>query len=133
MDVRVVLQGAVFAALTLFGFWYGWQVTGVLEGGQTMAFMVLSLTQIVQAFNMRSEHSLFKIGVFTNHKLNWAALLSVVLVCLVLFTPVGIAFGMVTLPAWLYLCGLGLILVPLVVMELAKAVGLVKKRHGKKQ
>ena len=56
-----------------------------------------------------------------------------VLVCLVLFTPVGIAFGMVALPAWLYLCGLGLILVPLVVMELAKAVGLVKKRHGKKQ
>ena len=58
---------------------------------------------------------------------------AVALVCLVLFTPVGIAFGMVTLPAWLYLCGLGLILVPLVVMELAKAVGLVKKRHGKKQ
>ena len=98
-----------------------------------MAFFVLSLTQIVQAFNMRSQRSLFAMGPLTNHKLNWAALASVLLVCLVLFTPVGIAFGMVTLPAWLYLCGLGLILVPLVVMELAKAVGLVKKRHGKKQ
>ena len=123
----------MFAILTLIGFLLGERYGGSLEAGQTMAFMVLSLTQIVQAFNMRSEHSLFKIGVFTNHKLNWAALLSVVLVCLVLLTPVGIAFGMVTLPAWLYLCGLGLILVPLVVMELAKAVGLVKKRHGKKQ
>ena len=133
LGIQVVLQGCMFAILTLIGFVLGERYGGSLEAGQTMAFMVLSLTQIVQAFNMRSEHSLFKIGVFTNHKLNWAALLSVVLVCLVLFTPVGIAFGMVTLPAWLYLCGLGLILVPLVVMELAKAVGLVKKRHGKKQ
>ena len=133
LGIQVVLQGCMFAVLTLIGFLLGERYGGSLEAGQTMAFMVLSLTQIVQAFNMRSEHSLFKIGVFTNHKLNWAALLSVVLVCLVLFTPVGIAFGMVTLPAWLYLCGLGLILVPLVVMELAKAVGLVKKRHGKKQ
>ena len=133
LGIQVVLQGCMFAVLTLIGFLLGERYGGSLEAGQTMAFMVLSLTQIVQAFNMRSEHSLFKIGVFTNHKLNWAALLSVVLVCLVLFTPVGIAFGMVSLPAWLYLCGLGLILVPLVVMELAKAVGLVKKRHGKKQ
>ena len=133
LGIQVVLQGCMFAVLTLIGFLLGERYGGSLEAGQTMAFMVLSLTQIVQAFNMRSEHSLFKIGVFTNHKLNWAALLSVVLVGLVLFTPVGIAFGMVTLPAWLYLCGLGLILVPLVVMELAKAVGLVKKRHGKKQ
>ena len=132
LGIQVVLQGCMFAILTLIGFLLGERYGGSLEAGQTMAFMVLSLTQIVQAFNMRSEHSLFKIGVFTNHKLNWAALLSVVLVCLVLFTPVGIAFGMVTLPAWLYLCGLGLILVPLVVMELAKAMGLVKKRHGKK-
>ena len=133
LGIQVVLQGCMFAVLTLIGFLLGERYGGSLEAGQTMAFMVLSLTQIVQAFNMRSEHSLFKIGVFTNHKLNWAALLSVVLVCLVLFTPVGIAFGMVSLPAWLYFCGLGLILVPLVVMELAKAVGLVKKRHGKKQ
>ena len=60
----------MFAILTLIGFLLGERYGGSLEAGQTMAFMVLSLTQIVQAFNMRSEHSLFKIGVFTNHKLN---------------------------------------------------------------
>ena len=89
LGIQVVLQGCMFAILTLIGFLLGERYGGSLEAGQTMAFMVLSLTQIVQAFNMRSEHSLFKIGVFTNHKLNWAALLSVVLVCLVLFTPGG--------------------------------------------
>ncbi len=131
LGVQVVLQGCMFAVLTLIAFVLGERWGGSLEAGQTMAFMVLALTQIVQAFNMRSEHSLFAIGPFSNRKLNGAALLSLALVCLVLFTPVGIAFGMVILPGWLYLAGLGLILVPLVVMELAKAVGLVKKRHGK--
>ena len=126
LGLRVVLQGIMFAILTLIGFVVGENVTGTLAGGQTMAFMVLSLSQIAQAYNMRSEHSLFKIGPFSNHKLNWAALASVVLVCLVLFTPVGIAFGLVTLPWKLYLLGLGLILVPVLIMELSKVCGLIK-------
>lgn len=126
LGFRVVLQGIMFAALTLIGFKVGENVTGTLEGGQTLAFMVLALSQVVQAFNMRSEHSLFKIGPFKNHKLNWAALSSTLLVALVLFTPLKTAFGLVTLPAKLYLLGVGLILVPLLAMELSKAFGLVK-------
>ena len=59
---------------------------------------------------------------------NLAALISIALVALVLFTPVGIAFGMVTLPAHMYLIALGLILVPLAVMEIAKLVGAIRKK-----
>ena len=127
LGVRVVLQGIMFAVLTLIGFKLGENMTGTLEGAQTMAFMVLAFSQIVQAYNMRSEHSLFKIGVFKNRTLNWAVLASILMVVLVLFTPVRIAFGLVMLPAKLYLIGLGLILVPLVVMELSKALGLIKR------
>ena len=129
LGVQVVLQGCMFALLTLIAFVLGERYGGSLEAGQTMAFLVLSLTQIVQAFNMRSQHSLFGIGPFTNHKLNWAALASLLLVCLVLFTPVGVAFQLVLLPGWLYAAALGLILTPLVVMEIAKAIGLVRHRH----
>ena len=129
LGIRIALQGVMFAILSLIGFVVGEKVTGTLEGGQTLTFMVLSLCQIVQAFNMRSGHSLFKIGFFSNHKLNWAALVSLVLVAVVLFTPVGIAFGLVILPWELYLLGLGLILVPLVVMELSKALRLIKPHH----
>ena len=78
---------------------------------------------------MRSERSLFKIGVFKNKTLNMAALVSTALVALVLFTPVGIAFNVVTLPRQFYLIGLGLIFVPLVVMELSKLLGLIKHHH----
>lgn len=129
LGIRVVLQGLMFAVLTLVGFAVGENVTGSLAGGQTLAFMVLALSQVIQAYNMRSEHSLFKIGPFSNHKLNWACLVSLLLVALVLFTPVRIAFGLVILPGKLYLLGLGLILIPVIVMELSKACGLIKNHH----
>ena len=47
--------------------------------GRTMAFAVLSLSQVAHAFNMRSEHSIFHIGVFKNRKLVIAALACIAL------------------------------------------------------
>ncbi len=131
MGVRVVLQGALFAALTLFGFWYGRQATGALEGGRTMAFLILSTAQVIHAFNMRSDRSLFKIGPFGNRKLNVAALISAGLIALVAFVPpLATAFGLILLPPILYLTALGLAFVPLVVLELAKAAGWIRRREG---
>ena len=128
LGIRVFLQGLMFALLTLIGFKIGENSFGI-EGGQTMAFMILSLSQIVQSFNMRSEKSLFKIGPFTNKKLNQSALISIGLTLLVLFTPIASAFGLILLSPKLYLISLGLILVPIVVMELSKALGLIKHKH----
>lgn len=127
--LRIVLQGIMFGVLSLIAFWLGDRVTGTEAGGQTTAFTVLALSQVVQAYNMRSEHSLFKIGAFSNRNLNKAAITSVVLVALVLFTPLKIAFGLITLPVELYLEVLVLILIPLAVMEFSKAFGLI--RHHK--
>ena len=126
--IQTLLQGVMFGILSLIAFRVGETRTGLLEGGQTLAFMVLALSQVVQAYNMRSAHSLFHIGLFSNHKLNWAALSSIILVAVVLFTPLAGIFGLVHLPLELYLIGLGLILTPFVVMELSKAVGLIRKK-----
>ena len=126
LGLRIVLQGVMIGILALAGFYLGEKMTGQLAGGQTLAFMVLALSQVVQSFNMRSEHSLFRIGPFTNSKLNGAAAVSVVLMCLVLFTPVSRIFGLITLPGNVYLIGLGLTFVPLVVMEFSKAFGLTR-------
>lgn len=126
--LRTVLQGVMFGILSLIAFRIGESMTGRLAGGQTMTFMVLSLSQVIQAYNMRSEHSLFKIGVFSNHKLNWAALVSILLVVAVLFTPVAVAFGLIILPWKSYLLGLCLVFVPVLVMEISKAFGLIKHR-----
>ena len=147
MGVRVVLQGFMFGLLTLIAFVCGINASGIsfaqmidgallleanehiLRNGQTMAFIVLALSQVVQAYNMRTEHSLFKIGIFTNKTLNRAALVSVSLVALVVFTPLREIFQLNALNASQYLICLGLILVPFVVMELAKLFGLIKSKH----
>ena len=125
--IRIVLQGMMFGALALLAFWIGERASGSLAGGRTMAFIVMALSQVLQSFNMRSEHSLFKIGFFSNRNLNWAALLSLLLVALVLFTPLSVAFGLIILPGHLYLLALGLILIPLVIMEVSKACGLIRQ------
>ncbi len=128
LGLRIVLQGMMFAALALIAFRLGENVTGLLEGGQTMAFIVLALSQTIQSYNVRSDRSLFKIGPFTNKNLNLASLVSVVLMALVLFTPLRIAFGLVILPKKLYLISLGMIFIPTVLTEIAKATGLIKHR-----
>ena len=127
--VRTVLQGVMFGSLSLIAYWLGKTVTGLEAGGQTLAFMVLAMSQVVQAFNMRSEHSLFKIGPFTNKTLNKAALISTGLMVLVMFTPLSGIFGLMTLSPWLYLAGVGLFMAPLAVMEFSKAFGLIKHQH----
>lgn len=129
LGMRIVLQGFMFGILSLIAFKLGESSTGLLAGGQTMAFMVLALSQVIQAFNMRSDRSLFKIGLFGNRTLNLSALVSILMVALVLFTPVRIVFGLVLLPIKLYLLGLVLILVPMVIMEVSKACGLIKHQH----
>ncbi len=134
LGIRVVLMGAMFAGLSLFAFILGYAIltpagADALTAGRTMAFFVLSVSQVLHAFNMRSEKSLFMTGIFGNRKLNWAALVSLVLVALVLFVPgLNTAFGLIVLDLRLYLIGLGLILVPTIVMEFCKLVGLIKHR-----
>jgi len=130
--IRVILQGVMFSALTLFGFWQGNRITGGIDGGRTVAFIILALTQVVHSFNMRSDHSLFKIGPFTNGKLNVAALISVMLITfVVLIEPVANVFGLIRLPAGLYLQAALLAFVPVPVLELTKAFGIIRSHHRK--
>lgn len=135
LGVKVLIQGVMFAALTLGALHLG-RYIGRENGldpaaaGSTLAFMVLALCQIVQAYNMRSSHSIFKIGVFGNKMLNLAAIVSIVMVAFVMLIPgVNGAFGMVYLPFWAYFAGIGFSLVPVLVMELSKAFGIIKKHH----
>ena len=125
--IKVVAMGVMFALLTLIAFIIGSKIS--LSGGRTVAFLVLSLSQVIHAFNMRSNYSLFSIGVFTNTSLNKAALTSLVIIMVItLISPLAIAFGMSLLPFYYYFVALGLAIVPLFVMEGAKFI--VKEVKG---
>ena len=137
LGIRVALLGVMFATLSLVAFYLGSRVltpAGMdpLSVGRTMTFIVMAASQVVHAYNMRSDKSLFKIGAFGNSKLNLAALASLLMVCLVLFVPgVNTVFGLVPLNLQLYLIALGLVLVPVVVMELCKLADLIKHKPHK--
>ena len=101
--------------------------------GSTMAFMILALSQLVQALNMRSSHSLFKVGFFSNATMNLSLLICTALTALVMFIPgVNEVFDMMYLEPWLYIVGLALSLFPILVMEIAKAVGFIKHHNHAK-
>ncbi len=131
LGVRIVLSGLMFAVLSLVGFYLGWKVmppegADPLAAGRTMAFMILALSQAVHTYNMRTDHSVFKIGVFGNKYVNLATVVAIVLMSVVLFTPLGVLFGLEILSMKLYFIAIGLIFVPLIVMEFCKLVGLIK-------
>ncbi len=139
--VRIVLQGLMFALLALCAFWIGCGVpffeiqslaenSMALKTGITMAFLTLSLSQVIQAYNMRSDKSLFKIGVFKNKTLNLSALTALILTFAVALIPgVRDAFGLVLLSPVQYLICIGMIFIPVVIMELSKLLGLIKHKH----
>ena len=93
---------------------------------------MLALSQTLHAYNMRSGHSLFKVGPFTNKFLNIVTLIALALIAFVMFTP-GVmtvfGFGSEYLPWQVYVIGIGLSIVPIIVMEIAKSLELV--RHHK--
>ncbi len=131
--LQIVLQGCMFAALALASYCiarYGFHLSP--EQCSAATFLVLALSQSLHAYNMRSGHSLFKIGPFSNKVLNWVTLLAIALIAFVLFTPgvMGVfGFGDQYMPWEMYVIGIALALVPIVVMEIAKAFDLV--RHHK--
>ncbi|MCL2311137.1 MAG: calcium-translocating P-type ATPase, PMCA-type [Firmicutes bacterium] len=55
--------------------------------GRTMAFMTIGLSQLAHAFNVRSEKSIFKTGIFGNIKLIFATLMCTFLQIIVTLIP----------------------------------------------
>ncbi|MCX2739159.1 cation-translocating P-type ATPase [Pontibacter anaerobius] len=82
----LLLMSVVMLGLTLAVFSY------YLPQGENLArtgvFIVISMTQVFNTFNMRSlEYSVFEIGIFSNRYVNIAFVVSVALQLLVIYTP----------------------------------------------
>ena len=118
----VAVEGCLVGALALLAYTIGRAFFDYDPAapaiGRTMAFCVLSLSQLVHSFNMRSEHSVLKLGLFSNRKLVAACgLCAFLMVSVVLFPPLAALFKTtaLTLPQWLLVAALSLC--PLLVVE----------------
>lgn len=129
MTFRVIYQGIMVGVLTLLAFCIGCRFDfvslanpEVAMTAQTMAFAVLAMSELVHAYNVRSnKESIFKIKLKTNMVLVLATLVSLLLMVVVLGVPVlqgmfEVTELSITNWAWVILLSLA----PLTIVEILK-------------
>jgi len=128
----MIVQTIAITAVVLTAYYTGWAWDALdLALARTMAFVTLSASELARAYTARSERvSLFRLGVFSNKYMQYAVLLSIVLLLSAVYipflqpifdtAPLGIREWTVVLP---------LLLVPAIAAEITKAVVRLRARR----
>lgn len=119
---KIMIEGAMLGIFTLLAFSIGNRLYSV-EVGRTMAFLTLGILELVHSFNIKSEESIFKIGVFENKYLIGALVLGVILqVIVVVVSPLAQIFSLVPLTGIQWLYTVLIAIAPIPIVEIQKAV-----------
>lgn len=140
MTWRIIYQGMMIGLLTLTAFIIGLATPEenlpIMEGltpeqikveiGQTMAFTVLALSELVHVFNIRNNKvSIFKTKILDNKKLLLAIGISVALMLIILFIPaLRHIFSIPLLPTTNIIEIILLVFAPLVIVEIFKLLNI---------
>jgi len=131
MVVGMIVQTVVITAVVLIAYYIGWAWDPSNPAlARTMAFITLSASELARAYTARSERvSLFRLGVFSNRYMQYAVLLSVVLLLIVVYIPfLRPIFNTVPLGMREWMVVLPLVLVPAIAAEITKAVMRLRSR-----
>lgn len=119
---KIIIEGAMLGIFTLLAFSIGNRLYSV-EVGRTMAFLTLGILELVHSFNIKSEESIFKIGVLENKYLVGALVLGVILqVIVVIVSPLAQVFSLVPLTGMQWLYTILIAVAPIPIVEIQKAV-----------
>ncbi len=120
---RVILHGIFITIATISAFLIGYNTDSYIVG-QTMAFTVLAISQMLHAFNQRSNtDSIFTKGNGHNKYLFFALLSSFVLLLIILFVPViRNIFSLSILKPIEWAITIGLSILPVILVEITKFI-----------
>jgi len=122
VGIKILWQGILIGFLSLAAYWLALSWGRTMEEAHTMAFIAMSMSQLVHSFNVRSlKQSLFTIGFGTNRSLLYAFMVSSAALFIVIFTPFlrGVFDTVILRPSdWALVLGLSVI--PLVLVEISK-------------
>ena len=119
---KIIIEGTMLGMFTLLAFSIGNRLYSV-EVGRTMAFITLGILELVHSFNIKSEESIFKIGIFENKYLILALILGVLLqVIVVIINPLAEIFSLVPLTGIQWLYTILISIAPIPIVEIQKAV-----------
>lgn len=123
---KIIVEGIMIGMLTLVAFSIGNKLYGI-DVGRTMAFVAIGVLELVHSFNIKSEQSIFKIGILENKYLIGSFVLGVFVQTIVVVVPslAGI-FKLVSLNQFQWLITLGISILPIPIMELQKRVNKIK-------
>ncbi|MDR1514488.1 MAG: calcium-translocating P-type ATPase, PMCA-type [Synergistaceae bacterium] len=135
IGTATVIEGTLIGLLTLIAYYIGTRGSFLpnigIELGETMCFSVLALSQLVHAMNVRSSHSLFKVGFLSNPYMVKALIASTLCVLAVLYVPfLSKAFKLSNMNAAEWGIVIALSLLPLAVCEVRKALFSSGKRRA---
>ena len=123
---KIFVEGTMIGMLTLFAFSLGNKLFG-LEVGRTMAFVSLSMLELTHSFNVRSEESIFKIGIFKNIYLIGAFALGLILqVSVVIIPQIARIFDVVSLNKIQWIYTILISISPIFILEIQKKINEIK-------
>ncbi len=123
---KIIIEGIMLGMLTLIAFSIGNKYYG-LEVGRTMAFVSLGVLELVHSFNIKSEESIFKVGVFENKFLIGSFILGVLIQVIVVIIPtLASIFSLVPLNNTQWIITAIISILPIPIMELQKKVNEIK-------
>ena len=123
---KIIVEGAMIGMLTLFAFSLGNNLYG-LEVGRSMAFVAIGLLELVHSFNIKSDESIFKVGIFENKYLVGSFILGFIVQTIVVIIPsLAQIFSLVPLnmTQWIYTIIISILPIPII--ELQKKLNEVK-------
>lgn len=123
---KIITEGTMLGMLTLLAFSIGTKKYGV-DVGRTMAFLALGLLELIHAFNIKSEESIFKLNIFENKFLVGAFILGAILqIGVVIIGPIAQIFKLVQLNTvqWLYTIVISIL--PIFIVEIQKKLNSLK-------
>lgn len=129
--VGVVMEGLMIGALSLVAYGFGLVITHNVATARTMSFFVLAVSQLIHAFNMRSEKSVLNKKLVENKYLILSFFAGITAQLLLVYIPaLSNAFNLVPLDGVTLVISLILSSMPLFLVELQKhfnAAILIKK------
>lgn len=117
---KIVVEGFMIGMFTILAFFIGNRYYGI-EVARTIAFISLGMLELIHSFNVKSEESIFKVGLFENKYLVGAFLLGTVLQLGIVFVPtLAEIFKLTQLNTTQWLITIAISIAPIIIVELQK-------------
>ncbi len=129
---RIAVEGILIGAISLTAYNIGLRCYGSAEVADSMAFLVLALSQLFHSFNMRSERPLLSVGLFSNLWLCGSFMLcAAIQLATVLVPSLRVLFGTVELTGEMWALVALLSALPLIISEILKIFLFALAKRGR--